>query len=514
MDSVDRRASRRRLLIFALLVALLSVAAFFGLRQITRAAFFAQLGDRELRLTQVFQTRMAARIRSVIARIRGAELLIGSSPPSAVTAAKALTFAMDRKNKGVMNSAAVVLDERARILASRRKRGIPPPSSSEKKVWSRAVAALRAKIMTGGGRRGASRDTFHLEAGAIKGVPVLFLAAPSPSTKGYWGIVFPAESLLSLKSGELGTNDSMFLLSEPEQMVLYARQGDRFFPDAIGSPFEKILGPKLNVRACCDPAAFNTIHETQRWMSQVNLSGGTRTLPVVRVADNTLEVSVHARAETLISGGLFIGWVVLVAAFAALGRGGGGGQGEEDLAPADDFSEVSFTPLPENTPFEGLSRICEFVARGDHFRDVVEFGTREAARFIQADRFYSALYDDELDQIFEVSCSKVGENYRAAIAIGSGELPEHIAVQERDFVEVPSLEEWEGAPESLKEEGVGAVAVFPFRVGERIVGLMSFYFDKPRELRAEEVEICGLFALQGATAVARALSIPEPPPEN
>jgi type II secretory pathway component PulJ len=498
-------------MVFALFVALVSVAAFFGLRQIMRTTHLAQLGERELRLTQVFQTRMTARIRAVLARIRGAELLIGSSPPSAATATKALVFAMDRRNKREVHSAAVVLDERARVLASRRRRGIPPPNSAEKKIWSRAVASLRTKIR--GQSRRTIRNAFHLEAGTIKGVPVLFLASPSPSTKGYWGIVFPAENLLSLKRGELGPNDSLFLLSEPEQMVLYARQGERFFQDAIGRPFEMDLGPTLNISACCESAAFNTIHEAQRWMSQVSLSGGTRSLSVVRVADNTSEVVVQARTEVLISGGLFFGWVMLVAAFAVLGRGGSNRESEYG-APQVDFDTVMSNELPANTPFEALARISEFVARGDHFRDVIQFGTQETARFLHADRFYSALYDDELDQLFEISCSNLGESYRAAIAIGSGELPEHIAVKERDFVEVPSMTEWEGAPDALKKEGVAAVAVFPLRIGEKIVGLMSFYFNQPRELQAEEAEICGFFALQGASAVARALSIAELPPEN
>lgn len=511
MESVDRRASRRRLMIFAFLAALVSVAGFFGIRQVMRTAHLAQLGERELRLTQVFQTRMMARIRAVLARIRGAELLIGSSPPSAATAKRALVFAMDRRDEGEVHSAAVVLDERARVLASRRKVGIPAPNSVEKDVWSRAVASLRSKI------RGSNdldvRNAFHLEAGTIKGEPVLYLAAPSPSTKGYWGIIFPAENLLSLKRGEIGPNDSLFLLSAPEQMVLYARQGDRFFRDAIGRSFEAVLGPALNILACCESRAFNTLHDSQRWMSQARLSGGTRNLDVVRVADNTHEVTIQTRTEVLISVGLFLGWLVVVVGFIIL-RSGKRSRGSGIEAPTVEFDSVMSDRLPSNTPFEGLAKISEFVARGDHFRDVIDFGIREAARYIRADRYYSALYDDELDQLFEISCANVGESYRASIAMGSGELPEHIAVKEKDFVEVPSMAEWAGAPESLKKEGVGAVAVFPLRIGEKIVGLMSFYFNEPRELQEEEAEICGFFALQGASAVARALSIADLPPES
>ena len=56
---------------------------------------------------------------------------------------------------------------------------------------------------------------------------------------------------------------------------------------------------------------------------------------------------------------------------------------------------------------------------------------------------------------------------------------------------------------------IAAVAVFPMRAGERVVGLMAFYFDEPRELQTAEADICGFIALQGASAVARALALPE-----
>ena len=92
MDTAERRSSQRHLLIFALLVALVSVASFFGLRQLIRTDHLEGLGDRELRLTQVFQARMAARLRAVHDRIRGVELLVSSTPPSASTASKALLF--------------------------------------------------------------------------------------------------------------------------------------------------------------------------------------------------------------------------------------------------------------------------------------------------------------------------------------------------------------------------------------------------------------------------------------
>jgi hypothetical protein len=318
-----------------------------------------------------------------------------------------------------------------------------------------------------------------------------------------------AEDLLSFKDGEIGPSDSLFLLTEPDQTVLYARRGKRFLQDSIGRPFDKGLGAVLNVLACCDPSAFNTLHEGQRWMTQLSLSGGTRGLRLVRVAEQTPEAGFQSRTDRLLSGSLFAVWIFLVAAFGLLSRKKGADPRERE--PRIDSGEKVVHTIPSTTPFEGLSQISEFVARGDHFKDVIKFGAKEVARFIQADRYYAALYDDELDQLFEISGSNLSDSYRASIAIGSGELPEHIAVKEKDFVEMPSLEDWDEAPEWLRNEGFEAMAIFPMRAGEKILGLMAFYFDNPRELNPEEAEICSFFALQGASAVARALSLSEPP---
>jgi len=48
----------------------------------------------------------------------------------------------------------------------------------------------------------------------------------------------------------------------------------------------------------------------------------------------------------------------------------------------------------------------------------------------------------------------------------------------------------------------------------RVFGLLSFLFDQPRELEGREIEFCSLAVLQCASAVARALSLAEPPAER
>lgn len=80
-------------------------------------------------------------------------------------------------------------------------------------------------------------------------------------------------------------------------------------------------------------------------------------------------------------------------------------------------------------------------------------------------------------------------------------------MREKDLVEVPSVDDWDDAPKALRDEGIKAVAIFPMRAREKVVGMMAFYFDGPRELQSDEIEICSYVSLQGAVAVAQALSL-------
>jgi hypothetical protein len=242
-----------------------------------------------------------------------------------------------------------------------------------------------------------------------------------------------------------------------------------------------------------------------------------RDLLLVRVADRREDLAGQSPGERLLIGALAGGWVLLVGVFGfAQGR-------RQPPAPAP-FEALDELPaaLREAAGAEevapsalfGLNRVSEAAARGEHFRDVVALAAQEAARFIRADRHYAALYDDSLNQLLEVSSARLGEGYRAALGMGAADLPEWIAIRERDIVEVTSLDGWEEAPEAFRTEGAKAAAVFPIRIQGRVFGLLSFFFDEPRELEGREVEFCSLAALQCASAVARALSLAEPPAER
>ncbi len=503
MKIFRRLPFNQRLILFGILSALIAGAAYFGITQGIQQAELDRLEKNDQLLLQIFKTKIEARINHVMSQVRGADLLITSRPLSAAIATKALIFALRKDSYGRSNSAAVVLDGRARILASRRGGGVPTASVAEQRAWARSVAALRTLKKSDG-------KEFHIEPGSLGGVSALFVTVPSQSTKGYWGVILTLENLFSLSPHTNRPGDSLFLLSEPGQTVLYALSGSRFVHDSIGRPFDKGLGPRIDILVCCDPAAFNTVQEGRRWMGQLNFSIGTRKIRLVRVAARN--ASVPDESGQLVAGSVFSGWVVLLTIFALMGRGR---RTREEYAQYTDapLAEAYVSP-PKNTPFAALSRICESVARGDHFRDVITYGAEETARYLGADRYFAALYDEDLDQIFEVSCSNLGDGFRTAIAIGTKELPEHISVKEKDLVEVPSVDDWEDAPKALTDEGIKAVAVFPMRAGEKVVGMIAFYFDEPRELQSDEIEICSYVSLQGAVAVARALSLPDLPPEN
>ena len=503
MKILRRLSFRRRFLLFAILSALIAGTAYLGIMQGFQRAELARLEKNDQLLLQIIRTKIEARIDHVISQIHGADLLITSRPLSAAIATKALIFALRKGSRGQSNSAAVVLDGRARILASRRGGGVPAASVAEQRAWGRSVAALRNLKKSG-------RKKFHIEPGSLDGVPALFVTAPSQTTKGYWGVIVILENLFSLSPHTNRPGDSLFLLSEPEQTVFYALVGKRFVHDSIGRPFDKGLGPRIEILVCCDPEAFNTVQEGRRWMGLLDFPIGTRNIRLVRVAARNASVPVES--GNLVAGGMFSGWLVFLVLFGLVGRGR---RGREEYDQRADVPLVERYESPsKSTPFAALSRICEMVAGGEHFRDVITYGAEETARYIGSDRYFAALYDDDLDQLFEISCSNLGDGFRATVAIGAGDLPEHISVQEKDLVEVPSVDDWDDAPKALTDEGIKAVAVFPMRAGEKVVGIMSFYFDAPRELKSDEIEICSYVSLQGAVAVARALSLRELPSQD
>ncbi|OGL69523.1 MAG: hypothetical protein A3J27_02695 [Candidatus Tectomicrobia bacterium RIFCSPLOWO2_12_FULL_69_37] len=509
----DRKVSRLPLIVFSLIAAAAAVALYFFVRQTLQEAQRARFQERDRRLVQIFQDRVLSRLGAVRVRVEGSELLIAATPPSARTAARALTFAL-REESAEGYLAAVVLDERGAILASRRKGSVPPAGEAEKAAWIRGAEALHGAEA----QKKPPEARFHLEAGALSGVPVVYFVGASPSTKGFWGVILPAESLLPVEPGELGARDSVFLLAGQEQSVIFARQGARFLHQEVGRPFDRGLASALDILACCDPAAFNTVSEGDRWMVQARFPGGVREFLLVRVADRREAGGGQASAERWLMGSLIAGWIVLVGVFgfaesrrAPAAGPPGEPSGEELDAPAR--TSAGAEGVASSALF-GLNRMSEAVARGDHFRDVVALAALETARFIRADRHFAALYDDSLNQVLEVASSRLGEGYRAAVGMGVADLPEWICIREKDIVEVTSLEGWQDAPEAFRAEGAKAAAVFPIRIRGRVFGLLSFLFDQPRELEGREIEFCSLAVLQCASAVARALSLAEPPAER
>ncbi|MDA1001166.1 MAG: GAF domain-containing protein [bacterium] len=501
--SPDPKVSYRPLLVFSIVAALVVGAGFYVVRNAGLASRRLVLDEKDLRLSHTFKSRLEQKFSSLRGRMEAAEFLVSSSPPSPGVAARALSHLLESGEEGP--SAAVVLDQSGKIISSKRQGGVPRADFKERRIWARSVAALQ-------GAKGKG-PKYHIEAEELSGVPVLFLSAPSAATGGYWGVILQAKSLFRVWADELSASESVFLLSEPEQMVLFAQRGPSFASEAIGKNFNAKLSTTLEVSVCCDPAAFNTVYEDERSMIQLGVPGGTRQLRLVLVTNRRGALAPAGGGEgRILAAGAVVAWVLLVGLFAVFQRRR---KEESDDWAADRLISISQAGPPPAAGggqfLELLSRVSDTVAKGAHFRDVISLIASQAMGVVGARRAYAALYDEGMQQMFEVYAAGLGDGYRAAIAMGPEEMPEKIAVREGEMVEVPAVREWAQAPAVLEEENVGAVVVFPMQVDKRLLGILALYFDGPHELREDEIEICSTLVQQGALAVDRALYQAAPP---
>lgn len=487
---------------FSLAAALVAGAGFYVIQNANLDTRRQVLDEKDLRLAHTFKNRLERKIASLRGRMAAAEFLVSSNPPSPGVAARALSHLLENREKGPF--AAVVLDQRGRIISSRRRGGAPRSDLKERRVWRRSAAALRGARNKG--------PKFHVESAVSGGVPVLFFSVPSAAAGGSWGVMLQAAFLFRIWPDELAAGESVFLLSEPGQSVLFAQSGATFANKAVGKNFNAKLSSELEISACCDPAAFNTIYEDERSMIQLSVGGGTRQLRLVLVTRRRGALSPAGVGESrFLAAGVVVAWLLLVGLFSMFQwRCKEEGEWAADRPASVSGAGVS-VPAGGGQLFELLSRVSETVGRGAHFRDAISLVATQSMKVVNTRRVYAALYDEEMRQMFEVYAAGLGEGYRAAIAMGPEEMPEKIAVREREMVEVPAVSEWDQAPDVLGEENVGAVVVFPMLAGKRLLGILALYFDAPRELREDEIDICSTLAQQGALAIDRALYQAEPP---
>ena len=487
------------LLLFALITALFAAGAVYFAHRAVQGVLLSRHAERDARRLGELKTRMQGRVDSLLGKIQGAELLMAAVSGVANREGKALSFLLGGESRESF-AASVLLDERGGIVDSRRVGNMPPPGEEEKGLWS---GARRSFFSSSKREREAEppRRKFDIQSSTLNGAPVVLVLAPSASTKGFWGIVTSAESLLPLREGEPAPGESVFLLAEPEQKVLFARRGEKFLAGSIAGAFKTELAPALGVPVCCDPAAFNAANENKRSMAQSIFYFGGRRLRLVRLAE-------HSKTDsglTILAGVMVAGWLASLALFAFLRPG----QESETAAPrtreAGVDEEAPGRQIPSDQ-FAVICRVSESVAAGAHFREVILIVAQEVSRFFSTDRYHVALYDETTDRFLEVCASRLGPAYRRAIASPDSGLPERIALREKEIVEVPHTDEWYGAPEALKAEKVGGVVVFPMVALGKVVGLASFYFDAPREMSEVEVDYCAILFHQAAVAISRAMS--------
>ena len=489
------------LLLFALITALFAAGAAYFAHRAVQGVLLSRQAERDARRLGELKTRMQGRVDSLLGKIQGAELLMAAVSGVANREGKALSFLLGGESRESF-AASVLLDERGGIVDSRRVGNMPPPGEEEKGLWS---GARRSFLSSSKREREAEppRRKFDIQSSTLNGAPVVLVLAPSASTKGFWGIVTSAESLLPLRKGEPAPGESVFLLAEPEQKVFFARRGEKFLAGSIAGAFKTELASTLGVPVCCDPAAFNAANENKRSMAQSLFHLGGRRLRLVRLAERSKTDS----GLTIPAGVVVAGWLASLALFAFLRPG----QESETAAPrtkeAGADEEAPGRRLPPDQ-FAVICRVSESVAAGAHFREVILTVAQEVSRFFSTDRYHVALYDETTDRFLEVCASRLGPAYRRAIVSPDSGLPERIALREKEIVEVSHTDEWYGAPEALKAEKVGGVVVFPMVALGKVVGVASFYFDAPREMSDVEVDYCAILFHQAAVAISRAMSAP------
>ena len=487
------------LLLFALITALFAAGATYFAHRAVQGVLLSRHAERDARRLQDLKTRMRGRVDSLVGKIQGAELLMAAVSGVSNREGKALSFLLGGESRESF-AASALLDERGGIVDSRRVGSMPPPGAEEKGLWSGARRSLLS-LMRREGEAGPPRRKFDVQSSTLNGAPVVLVLAPSASTKGFWGVVTSAESLLPLRKSELAPGESVFLLAEPEQKVLFARRGKKFFSESIAGAFKEELASALGIAVCCDSAAFNAANENKRSMAQSIFYLGVRRMRLVHLAER----SGTGAGLTIMAGVMMAGWLASLALFYFLKPGEEHITGVRRTSEVGGGEEASRRRLDSNQ-LALICRVSESVAAGAHFSDVILTVAREGSRFVSTDRYYAALYDEATERFLEVCSSRLGQAYRRAITSPDSGLPERIALREKEIVEVPCTDEWYGAPEVLKAEKVGGAVVFPLIALGKVVGLASFYFDAPREMTDEEVDYCAVLLQQAAVAISRALA--------
>ena len=497
MDENSRR-SISPLLVFAIITALFAAGAAYFAHRAVRDAFLSRYAERDASRLQDFKAGIRGRVDFLLGRIQGAELLMAAVPGVAEREGKALSFLLGGESRASF-AASVLLDERGGILDSRRVGSMPPLGAEEKGLWA---GARRSLLSVSERAREAKppRRKFDVQSSTLNSMPVMLVLAPSPSTKGFWGVVVSAKSLLPLREGEPAPGESVFLLAEPEQKVLFARRGEKFLSESIDGAFKRELAPALDIAVCCDPDAFNAANADKRSMAQSIFHLGLRRLRLVYLAER----SGLGTGLTMTAGLMLAFWLASLALFYFL-KPGQGKEGET-LRTRGAGSGQKVSGRLASDQLATISRVSESVAAGAPFRDVILTVVGEVSRFFPTERYYAALYDEAAGRFLEVCSSRLGGDYRRAIASSDSGLPERIALREKEIVEVTSTDEWYGAPEALKAEEVGGAVVFPLVALGKVVGLAAFYFDAPREIDDNEVDYCAVLFHQAAAAISRALA--------
>src|SRR2546425_6775264 len=160
---------------------------------------------------------------------------------------------------------------------------------------------------------------------------------------------------------------------------------------------------------------------------------------------------------------------------------------------------------PDRRWYEDIRALYELsaaLARAEDADQVCERALQGVRRTLRADRAAVLLLDGAGVMRFR-AWQGLSDAYRAAV---EGHSPWPIDVRNAAPVVVPDVAADPAlAPLSdvLRREGIRAVAFIPISYGERLLGKYMLYFDEPRQLTREELDVARAVADNIAVAVDR-----------
>jgi len=172
---------------------------------------------------------------------------------------------------------------------------------------------------------------------------------------------------------------------------------------------------------------------------------------------------------------------------------------QRDVTAQKDAEEALIRRADEQA---ALYEFSEALQNSDRLEDVYDRALASIVRALHCDRASILLFDDSGVMKF-VAWRYLSETYRRAVEghspWGPGEInPEPVCIEDVETADLPiSLKE------TVRAEGIGALAFVPIVLGGRLLGKFMTYFDHPHAFTKAEIQLALTIARQLGLAIER-----------